>query len=88
MSHLRKTTSYLVRVASMEPHTVADEMVARLAEKDLEVDTSGVHGGKAHVRFRCKTDDNLALNIALDIVGGRTFELLTGYGTHQREVDQ
>lgn len=81
----RKTSTYKIEIESSRPHDMADAMIARCP---VDVDTSGVFAGRAHVRFRCKTDDNLALNIALKIAGGQPFVLTTGYGPSQREIEQ
>lgn len=86
MSLLRRTSTYLVLVPSDRPGPILDRMIARCP---VEVNSSAVHpSGMAGLRFRCKSDDNTALNIALEIAGGLPFVLQTGYGVNQREIAQ
>lgn len=88
--NLRRTSTYLVLVSGAgEPSKTLDGMVTRANDHGVEINSSSVHpAGAAGVRFRCRSNDNEALNIALQIAGGRTFTLLTGYGVNQREVAQ
>lgn len=88
MSILRKTSSYLLEIESANPVVLLDKMIQKCTDLGHEVDTSGVNRGKARLRFRSLTNDNVALNVALQIADGRPFVLLTGYGVNQREVAQ
>lgn len=88
--NLRRTSTYLVLVSGNgDPNHTLDQMVERAKERGIEINSSSVHpAGAAGLRFRCKSDDNVALNLALQIARGRQFTLLTGYGVNQREVEQ
>lgn len=81
----RKTSTYLVQIKSVNPIGMLHAMIARCP---VEINASGVNRGVSHVRFRCSSDDNVALNIALEIAAGRDFRLTTGYGVNEREVQQ
>lgn len=81
----RRTSSYLVLVETTTPNKTLDELVERCP---TDVETTAVYSGMCGLRFRCVSDDNLALNTALEIVGGRPFILRTGYGVNQREIAQ
>lgn len=85
MSLLRKTSSYLIRIETTDPKGLLDEMIERCP---VDVEQTAHLTGTAGLRFRCPSDDNQALNIALQIAHGRQFVLLTGYGVNQREVAQ
>lgn len=85
MSLLRKTSAYLIRVETTDPKPVLERMIERCP---VDVEQTAHLPGTAGLRFRCKTDDNTALNIALEIAEGRTFRLYTGYGVNQREIAQ
>lgn len=82
---LRKTSSYLLLVPTDHPDAEIDRMVEACP---APVEQTAKYTGMAGIRFRCKTEDNLALNIALQIAGGKQFVLKTGYGVNQREVAQ
>jgi len=82
---LRKTSGYLIRIPTSDPKGLLDEMIKR---SPMPVEQTAFHSGTAGLRFRCRTDDNTALNAALEIAGGRTFRLTVGYGVHEREIQQ
>lgn len=85
MSVLRKTSSYLILLVSDDPNKTLDKMIEVCP---VEVEQTAVYTGMAGLRFRCQTDDNVALNIALEIAAGLPFVLRTGYGVNQREIAQ
>lgn len=85
MSLLRKTSSYLIRIPTTDPRGTLDDMIER---SPVDIEQTAHLPGTAGLRFRCKTDDHVALNIALEIAEGKPFVLLTGYGVNQREIAQ
>lgn len=85
MSLLRKTSSYLVLIVTDHPDATIDDMVER---SPAPVEQTAKYTGMAGIRFRCETNENVALNIALQIAHGRQFVLRTGYGVNQREIAQ
>lgn len=85
MSLLRRTSTYLVEVRSSDPSNTLEKMLEACSH---EVVASGTYRAKAQVRFRCPSDDHVALNAALEMAGGSQFVLHTGYGINQREVAQ
>lgn len=85
MSLLRKTSTYLVEVASSDPSGTLEKMLQACSK---EVVASGTYRARAQVRFRCESDDHVALNAALQMASGAQFLLTTGYGINQREVAQ
>lgn len=85
MSLLRRTSTYLVEVPSRDPAGTLEKMLERASN---EVVASGTYRARAQVRFRCESDDNVALNVSLEMAAGNQFLLTTGYGINQREVAQ
>jgi hypothetical protein len=82
---LRKTSAYLIRIQTTDPRGLLEKMIEQCP---VDVEQTAHVPGTAGLRFRCPSDDNQALNIALQIAGGRTFSLYTGYGVNQREIAQ
>jgi hypothetical protein len=85
MSILRRTSTYVVEVRAVNTLEVLSQMILRCP---VDLTASGLNRGVAYIRFRCRSDDNVALNLALEIAGGQPFTLHTGYGVNQREVTQ
>lgn len=87
MTLLRKTSTYLVLIPSEAPNADLDQAIAKHRDA-IRIETTSVYTGMFGLRFRCASNDTVARVIALEIAGGRTFTLSTGYGVNQREIAQ
>lgn len=82
----RKTSSYLILIVTSEPDAL-DKLVARCKDR-APVETTAQYAGMVGLRFRCQTNDDIAVSVATQIAEGEPFRLLTGYGVNQREIVQ
>jgi hypothetical protein len=88
MMFKRKMSGYLMLVESGNPNRMLDNLVSRAQNKGIPVENTAVYTAMCGIRFRSPSDDNFALNYALQIAGGVPFRLFTGYAVHMREIQQ
>jgi hypothetical protein len=84
---LRATSSYLILFTTDDPNKTLDQLVKQ-NQHLVPIETTAVYTGMCGLRFRCRTSDDTALEVARQIADGQEFILRTGYGVNQREIAQ